>query len=148
MIDYIKLYNEFGIDASLFYIGITISILIGTILLIIIAIYQVDCYLKNKNYKSIIKFSTLFLTVFSFFIYLGFSSVTAPEKENKKRIIELKKYNIKNVENFRNNVELLEKDLEFYDEKENKINEILNEFYKPSGKTVDKEIITNYGKHI
>lgn len=113
MIDYIKLYNEFGIDASLFYIGITISILIGTILLIIIAIYQVDCYLKNKNYKSIIKFSTLFLTVFSFFIYLGFSSVTAPEKENKKRIIELKKYNIKNVENFRNNVELLEKDLEF-----------------------------------
>ena len=78
MIDYIKLYNEFGIDASLFYIGITISILIGTILLIIIAIYQVDCYLKNKNYKSIIKFSTLFLTVFSFFIYLGFSSVTAP----------------------------------------------------------------------
>lgn len=27
MIDYIKLYNEFGIDTSLFYIGITISIL-------------------------------------------------------------------------------------------------------------------------
>ena len=146
MIDYIKLYNEFGIDASLFYIGITISILIGTILLIIIAIYQVDCYLKNKNYKSIIKFSTLFLTVFSFFIYLGFSSVTASEKENKKRLIELKKYNIKNVENFRNNVELLEKELEFYDEKENKINEILNEFYKPSGKTVDKEIMKKLKK--
>lgn len=91
MIDYIKLYNEFGIDTSLFYIGITITILIGTILLIIIAIYQVDCYLKNKDYKSIVKFSTLFLPVFSFFIYLGFSSVTAPEKENKKRLIELKK---------------------------------------------------------
>lgn len=146
MIDYIKLYNEFGIDTSLFYIGITITILIGTILLIIIAIYQVDCYLKNKDYKSIVKFSTLFLLVFSFFIYLGFSSVTAPEKENKKRLIELKKYNIKNVENFRNNVELLEKELEFYDEKENKINEILNEFYKPSGKTVDKEIMKKLKK--
>lgn len=146
MIDYIKLYNEFGIDTSLFYIGITITILIGTILLIIIAIYQVDCYLKNKDYKSIVKFSTLFLPVFSFFIYLGFSSVTAPGKENKKRLIELKKYNIKNVENFRNNVELLEKELEFYDEKENKINEILNEFYKPSGKTVDKEIMKKLKK--
>ena len=97
--------------------------------------------LFNKDYKSIVKFSTLFLPVFSFFIYLGFSSVTAPEKENKKRLIELKKYNIKNVENFKNNVELLKKELEFYDEKENKINEILKEFYKPSGKTVDKEIM-------
>lgn len=86
------------------------------------------------------------MPVFSFFIYLGFSSVTAPEKENKKRLIELKKYNIKNVENFRNNVELLEKELEFYDEKENKINEILNEFYKPSGKTVDKEIMKKLKK--
>ena len=146
MIDYIKLYNEFGIDTSLFYIGITITILIGTILLIIIAIYQVDCYLKNKDYKSIVKFSTLFLTVFSFFIYLGFYSVTTPEKEMKKRLIELKKYNVENGENFRNNVELLEKELEFYDEKENKINEILNEFYKPSGKTVDKEIMKKLKK--
>ena len=47
MIDYIKLYNEFGIDIPVFYIGITITILIGTILLIIIAIYQVDCYLTK-----------------------------------------------------------------------------------------------------
>lgn len=30
--------------------------------------------------------------------------------------------------------------------KENKINEILNEFYKPSGKTVDKEIMKKLKK--
>lgn len=141
MIDYIKLYNEFGIDASLFYIGITISILIGTILLIIIAIYQVDCYLKNKDYKSIVKFSALFLTVFSLFIYIGFSSVTAPEKEKKNRLIELKKYNVENAKNLGKNIEILNQEFEFLDNKDAKINEILNEFYKPSGKTVDEEIM-------
>lgn len=146
MIDYIKLYNEFGIDTSLFYIGITISILIGTILLIIIAIYQVDCYLKNKDYKSIVKFSTLFLPVFSFFIYLGFSSVTAPEKENKKRLIELKKYNVENAKNLGKNIEILNQEFEFLDNKNAKINEILNEFYKPSGKVVDKEIMKKLKK--
>lgn len=141
MIDYIKLYNEFGIDASLFYIGITISILIGTILLIIIAIYQVDCYLKNKDYKSIVKFSALFLTVFSLFIYIGFSSVTAPEKEKKNRLIELKKYNVENAKNLGKNIEILNQEFEFLDNKDAKINEILNEFYKPSGKTINKEIM-------
>ena len=141
MIDYIKLYNEFGIDASLFYIGITISILIGTILLIIIAIYQVDCYLKNKDYKSIVKFSALFLTVFSLFIYIGFSSVTAPEKEKKNRLIELKKYNVENAKNLGKNIEILNQEFEFLDNKDAKINEILNEFYKPSVKTINKEIM-------
>ena len=141
MIDYIKLYNEFGIDASLFYIGITISILIGTILLIIIAIYQVDCYLKNKDYKSIVKFSALFLTVFSLFIYIGFSSVTAPEKEKKNRLIELKKYNVENAKNLGKNIEILNQEFEFLDNKDAKINEILNEFYKPSAKTINKEIM-------
>lgn len=146
MIDYIKLYNEFGIDTPLFYIGITITILIGTILLIIIAIYQVNCYLKNKDYKSIVKFSTLFLPVFSFFIYLGFSSVTAPEKENKKRLIELKKYNVENAKNLGKNIEILNQEFEFLDNKNAKINEILNEFYKPNGKTVDKEIMKKLKK--
>lgn len=146
MIDYIKLYNEFGIDTPLFYIGITITILIGTILLIIIAIYQVNCYLKNKDYKSIVKFSTLFLLVFSFFIYLGFSSVTAPEKENKKRLIELKKYNVENAKNLGKNIEILNQEFEFLDNKNAKINEILNEFYKPNGKTVDKEIMKKLKK--
>ena len=146
MIDYIKLYNEFGIDTPLFYIGITITILIGTILLIIIAIYQVNCYLKNKDYKSIVKFSTLFLPVFSFFIYLGFSSVTAPEKENKKRLIELKKYNVENAKNLGKNIEILNQEFEILDNKNAKINEILNEFYKPNGKTVDKEIMKKLKK--
>ena len=141
MIDYIKLYNEFGIDTSLFYIGITISILIGTILLIIIAICQVDCYLENKDYKSIVKFSILFLPVFSVFIYLGFSSITAPEKEKKNRLIELKKYNVENARNLGKNIEILNQEFEFSDNKNTKINEILNEFYKPSGKTVNKEIM-------
>lgn len=146
MIDYIKLYNEFGIDTSLFYIGITISILIGTILLIIIAISQVDCYLKNKDYKSIVKFSILFLPVFSFFIYLGFSSITAPEKEKKNRLIELKKYNVENAKNLGKNIEILNQEFEFLDNKNAKINEILNEFYKPSGKTVNKEIMKKLKK--
>lgn len=148
MIDYIKLYNKFGIgiETPLFYIGITISILIGIILLIIIAISQVDCYLKNKDYKSIVKFSILFLSVFSFFIYLGFSSITAPEKEKKNRLIELKKYNVENAKNLGKNIEILNQEFEFLDNKNAKINEILNEFYKPSGKTVDKEIMKKLKK--
>lgn len=146
MIDYIKLYNEFGIDTSLFYIGITISILIGTILLIIIAISQVDCYLKNKDYKSIVKFSILFLSVFSFFIYLGFSSITAPEKEKKNRLIELKKYNVENAKNLGKNIEILNQEFEFLDNKNAKINEILNEFYNPNVKIVEKEIMKKLKK--
>ena len=53
------------------------------------------------------------------------------------------KYNVKNIDNLGRNIEVLEKEFEFYANKENKINEILNEFYHPTGKTVDEEIIKN-----
>ena len=64
------------------------------------------------------------MPVFSFFIYLGFSSVTAPEKENKKRLIELKKYNVENAKNLGKNIEILNQEFEFLDNKNERL--ILN----------------------
>ena len=146
MIDYIKLYNEFGQNNIPVYIFLITALIISIIALILMFISFIWEERKELSWKEYIVTSFLFLFSLSFFLVFLFSVYKSLKTEPTEQLNELKKYNIKNVENFRNNVELLEKELEFYDEKENKINEILNEFYKPSGKTVDKEIMKKLKK--
>lgn len=146
MIDYIKLYNEFGQNNIPVYIFLITALIISIIALILMFISFIWEERKELSWKEYIVTSFLFLFSLSFFLVFLFSVYKSLKTEPTEQLNELKKYNIKNVENFRNNVELLEKELEFYDEKENKINEILNEFYKPSGKVVDKEIMKKLKK--
>jgi hypothetical protein len=146
MIDYIKLYNEFGQNNIPVYIFLITALIISIITLILMFISFIWEERKELSWKEYIVTSFLFLFSLSFFLVFLFSVYKSLKTEPTEQLNELKKYNIKNVENFRNNVELLEKELEFYDEKENKINEILNEFYKPSGKVVDKEIMKKLKK--
>lgn len=146
MINYIKLYNEFGQNNIPVYIFLITALIISIIALILMFISFIWEERKKLSWKEYIVTSFLFLFSLSFFLVFLFSIYKSLKTEPTEQLNELKKYNIKNVENFRNNVELLEKELEFYDEKENKINEILNEFYKPSGKVVDKEIMKKLKK--
>lgn len=141
MIDYIKLYNEFGQNNVPVYIFLISTLIISIVALILMFIVFIWEERKELSWKEYIVTSFLFIFSLSFFLVFLFSVYKNLKTEPARQLTELKKYNIKNVENFRNNVELLEKELEFYNEKENKINEILNEFYKPSGKTVNKEIM-------
>lgn len=141
MIDYIKLYNEFGQNNVPVYIFLISTLIISIVALILMFIVFIWEERKELSWKEYIVTSFLFIFSLSFFLVFLFFVYKNLKTEPARQLTELKKYNIKNVENFRNNVELLEKELEFYNEKENKINEILNEFYKPSGKTVNKEIM-------
>lgn len=141
MIDYIKLYNEFGQNNIPVYIFLIIILIIFVIALILMFIAFICEERKEFNWKEYIVIFFLFLFSASFYLAFLFSVYKSLKTEPTIQLNELKKYNIKNVENFRNNVKLLEKEFEFYDEKENKINEILNEFYHPTGKTANGEIM-------
>lgn len=150
MIDYIKVYNEFGLNHApmyIFLISIFIISIISLIIILITAIYdsiKENLWGNNITNSILFFFSLVFiislLSIGVFFLYRDF------KEEPTKQITELKKYNIKNVQNFKYNIEYLKSEFEYHTEKEEKINEILNEFYKPSGKVVDKEIMKKLKK--
>lgn len=150
MIDYLKLYNELGVNNAPIYIFSISIFIISTIFLIIILITAIYDNIKEKHWKNNIKNSILFffslifaislLSIGTFFLYRDFRT------EPNKYITELKKYNVKNVENFNYNIEYLESEFEYHTEKEKKINKILNEFYKPTGKKLDTEIMKKLKK--
>lgn len=145
MIDYVKLYNDFGQNNAPMYIFLISVFIFALIFLIFIFIGVIhNCILEN-DWKNNIKFFISFfvsiiftislLSIVSIVLYRDF------KEEPNKQLTELQKYNIKNPENFRNNMKYLESEFEYNTEKENKINEILNEFYKPTGKKIDTEIM-------
>lgn len=145
MIDYVKLYNEFGQNNApvyIFLMSIFIFVLICLILLFIGVTY--NC-IKENDWKNNIKFFISFFVSIIFTISLlsivSFVLYRDLKEEPNRQLSELQKYNIKNPENFRNNMKYLESEFEYHTEKENKINEILNEFYKPTGKKIDSEIM-------
>lgn len=146
MIDYIKLYNEFGqnnIPAHIFLITILIISIIALMLMFIAFIWEERKELSWKEYIVtffLFLFSLSFFLVFLFFVYKNLKI------EPIRQLTELKKYNIKNVENFNHNVKYLKSEFEYHTKKEEKINEILNEFYKPTGKIVDQEIMKKLKK--
>lgn len=145
MIDYVKLYNKFGQNNAPIYIFSISIFIISIIFLVIILITAIYDNIKEKRWKNNIKNSILFffplifaislLSIGTFFLYRDFRT------EPNKYITELKKYNVKNVENFNHNIEHLESEFEYHTEKEEKINEILNEFYKPTEQKIDSEIM-------
>ena len=150
MIDYVKLYNDFGQNNApvyIFLMSIFILILICLILLFIGVAY--NC-IKENDWKNNIKFfisffvATIFtislLSIVSFVLYRDL------KEEPNNQLTELQKYNIKNPENFRNNMKYLESEFEYHTDKEDKINEILNEFYKPTGKKLNTEIMEKLKK--
>lgn len=131
MIDYIKLHSELGTDIEAI---ILLIILLLFIFVIVVEYFFRYCDEEQKRFVYIIGIVSIIL------ISIGILYYT-----NKKREPVLKakalKYNVKNIDNLGKNIEVLEKEFEFYTDKENKINEILNEFYNPAGKTVNEEII-------
>lgn len=136
MIDYIKLHSELGINIE------TIVLLI--ILLIFIFVIVVEYFFRyyDEEQKGFIYIAGIVgIILFS----IGISYYIDKKREPVWKTTALK-YNVKNINNLGKNIEVLEKEFEFYTDKENKINEILNEFYKPSGKTVDKEIMKKLKK--
>lgn len=150
MIDYVKLYNEFGQNNApvyIFLMSIFILVLICLILLFIGVTY--NC-IKENDWKNNIKFFISFLVSIIFTISLlsivSFVLYRDLKEEPDRQLSELQKYNIKNPENFRNNMKYLESEFEYHIKKEEKINEILNEFYKPTGKKLDTEIIEKLKK--
>lgn len=136
MIDYIKLHSELEINIE--------RIVLLIILLIFILVIVVEYFFRyydeeQKSFVYIVGVVSIILISVGISYYI-----------NKKREPVLKakalKYNVKNIDNLGKNIEVLEKEFEFYADKKNKINEILNEFYNPTGKTVDKEIMKKLKK--
>lgn len=150
MIDYFKLYKELGANNAPIYIFFISIFIISIIFLVIILITAIYDNIKEKRWKNNIKNSILFffslifaislLSIGTFFLYREFKT------EPKKYITELNKYNVKNVKNFNYNIEYLESEFEYHIKKEEKINEILNEFYKPTGQKLDTEIMKKLKK--
>ena len=130
-----------------FFISIFIISIIFLVIILITAIYD---NIKEKRWKNNIKNSIVFffslifaislLSIGTFFLYRDFKT------EPKKYITELNKYNVKNIKNFNYNIEYLESEFEYHIKKEEKINEILNEFYKPTGQKLDTEIMKKLKK--
>lgn len=145
MIDYVKLYNEFGQNNAPMYIFLMSIFIFPLICLIFIFIGTIYNGILENDWKNNIKFFISFFVSIIFTISLlsivSFALYRDLKEEPNRQLSELQKYNIKNPENFRNNMEYLESEFEYYTEKENKINEILNEFYKPTGKKIDSEIM-------
>lgn len=130
MIDYIKLHSELGINIE----RIVLLIILLIFILVIVVEYFFRYYDEQKGFIYIAGIVGIILFSIGISYYI-----------DKKREPVLKakalKYNVKNIDNLGKNIEVLEKEFEFYADKENKINEVLNEFYKSSGKTTDEEII-------
>lgn len=130
MIDYIKLHSELGTDIE----TVILLILFLSFILIIVVEYFFRYYdEEQRGFVYIVGIVIIFLISVGISYYI-----------NKKREPVLKakalKYNVKNIDNLGKNIEVLEKEFEFYADKENKINEVLNEFYKPTGKNLNNEI--------
>ena len=131
MIDYIKLHSELGINIE--------RIVLLIILLIFILVIVVEYFFRyyDEEQKGFIYIAGIVgIILFS----IGISYYIDKKREPVLKAKALK-YNVKNIDNLGKNIEVLEKEFEFYADKENKINEVLNEFYKSSGKTTDEEII-------
>lgn len=131
MIDYIKLHSELGTDIE----TVILLILFLSFILIIVVEYFFRYYdEEQRGFVYIVGIVIIFLISVGISYYI-----------NKKREPVLKakalKYNVKNIDNLGKNIEVLEKEFKFYADKENKINETLNEFYHPTEKKVDEEII-------
>ena len=130
MIDYIKLHSELGTDIE----TVILLILFLSFILIIVVEYFFRYYdEEQRGFVYIVGIVIIFLISVGISYYI-----------NKKREPVLKakalKYNVKNIDNLGKNIEVLEKEFKFYADKENKINEVLNEFYKPTGKNLNNEI--------
>ena len=130
MIDYIKLHSELGTDIE----TVILLILFLSFILIIVVEYFFRYYdEEQRGFVYIVGIVIIFLISVGISYYI-----------NKKREPVLKakalKYNVKKIDNLGKNIEVLEKEFEFYADKENKINEVLNEFYKPTGKNLNNEI--------
>lgn len=130
MIDYIKLHSELGMNIE------TIVLLI--ILLIFIFIIVVENFFRyyDEERKNFIYIAGIVGIVL---VSIGISYYIGKKREPVWRAKALK-YNVKNIDNLGKNIEILEEEFEFYADKKNKINEVLNEFYKPTGKNLDNEI--------
>lgn len=131
MIDYIKLYSELGIDVEMIF-----NLIMFLLLLLVIAVEYFFRYCDEEQKKLVYIAGIVSVILIS----VGISYYTDKKREPLLKAKALK-YNVKNIDNLGRNIEVLEKEFEFYANKENKINEILNEFYHPTGKTVDEEII-------
>lgn len=131
MIDYIKLYSELGTDIE----TIILLILFLSFILIIVVEYFFRYYdEEQRGFVYIVGIVIIFLISVGISYYI-----------NKKREPVLKaralKYNVKNIDNLGKNIEVLEKEFEFSANKEEQINKTLNEFYKPTGISVNGEVM-------
>lgn len=130
MIDYIKLHSELGTDIE----TIILLIIFLSFILVIVVEYFFRYYdEEQKGFVYIVGVVSIIL------ISVGISYYIDKKREPVWKAKALK-YNVKNIDNLGENIEVLKKEFEFYTDKENKINEVLNEFYKPTGKNLDNEI--------
>lgn len=131
MIDYIKLYSELGTDTEFI---ILLTLILFFILIIVVEYFFRYYDEEQRGFVYIVGIVSVIL------ISVGVSYYKDKKSEPIFKAKALK-YNVKNIDNLGKNIEVLEKEFKFYADKENKINETLNEFYHPTGKTVDEEII-------
>ena len=131
MIDYIKLYSELKTDIEF------IILLILILFLILIIAVEFFCRYYDEEEKGIVYIVGIVSVVL---ISVGISYYKDKKSEP---IIKAKalKYNVKSIDNLGKNIEVLEKEFKFFANKEEQINKILNEFYKPTGTIINKEIM-------
>ena len=130
MIDYIKLHSELGTDIETI---ILLIIFLSFILVIVVEYFFRYDDEEQKGFVYIVGVVSIIL------ISVGISYYIDKKREPVWKAKALK-YNVKNIDNLGENIEVLKKEFEFSTDKENKINEVLNEFYKPTGKNLDNEI--------
>lgn len=131
MIDYIKLYSELQTDIE------TIILLIMFLFFILIIVVEYFFRYYDEEQRGFIYITGIIGIIL---VSIGISYYIDKKREPLWKAKALK-YNVKNIDNLGKNIEVLEEEFKFYADKKNKINEILNEFYNPAGKTVNEEII-------
>ncbi len=128
MIDYIKLLNENDLNKQI----IIITLFIVFAIVISFVIYFWFSYSYSSSVVDIFLF-IIVLVLLSGFHYAHWKIDT---KENLARVA---KYNVKSLENLRNNIEIINEKNPYLENSE--INKILNEFYKPQGNKIEYEIL-------
>lgn len=124
MIDYIKLLNENDLNNQI--IIITLFIVFGIV--ISFAIYFAFSYSYSDSVVDIFFFLIVFVLLTGFY----YAHLKIDTKENLARVA---KYNVKSLENLRNNIEIINEKNPYLENSE--INKILNEFYKPQGNKIE-----------
>ena len=143
MTDYIKILNYYeNLASNTFSLA---GIIFGIIAAIIIFLILVSV-IRSISESEISTDFVIFLSVLAFFlpIYVFFSFATGIKStknlDKPEYLSEVKKYNINSLKNLKDNINLLREEMKFdTSDSDEKINKVLNQFYKPENKNKNND---------